>query len=454
MSEYIKAIEEKSDKIWEVAYKMWQHPETAYEEVNAAKWNAEFLRSEGFEVTENYLGIPTAVMGVWGSGHPVVGFLGELDALPGLSQTQSPFIEAACPGGPGHGCGHNLMAGASLAGAIGFKAELEKRGIPGTVVYYGCPAEEVITGKVFMAREGAFRELDAAFSWHGHERNQASYGRMNAMNNAIFHFHGRTSHAGCSPETGRSALDAVELMNIGCQFLREHVTMDTRIHYVITNGGTAPNVVPDESSVWYFVRAMERDSVVDTYNRLVRIAGGAAMMTDTTYDIEFLGGSYNTMENHVLADLLNECLHEIGAPEYTEEELKLADTLNRQSPNFDKLAPGASPINLGVSPINRADVFGSTDVAEVQHICPAAQINTATYNAAAMGHSWQITLCSGNSIGRKGMFYGGKVMALAATRLALEPELVRAAKAEFDASMNGRSYVCPIPADIKMPGQK
>jgi len=451
----VRYIDAHGQAAVEVARKMWSEPETAWNEVRAAKWNADFLRAEGFAVEENYLGLPTAVRGVWGSGHPVIGILGELDALPALSQKACSHPEEAVPGAPGQGCGHNLIAGASLAAAAAVKAELQQRGLPGTVVCYGCPAEEAITGKSVMASRGAFRELDLAMSWHGDNLNRVTYGTANGVNNAVFHFKGRAAHAGSSPHNGRSALDAVELMNVGANYLREHVTDDVRIHYVITDGGSAPNIVPDHASVWYYVRAQQRANVEETYARLCRVARGAAMMTETEVEIEFLGGCYNTLENHTLSDLIADVLERIGPPRWTEEELAFSREINESSPLYaDMLRRGAldgGPLATGVGPHKHASSFGSTDVGDVQHIVPCSQINTVIAPLAAPWHNWAVTACAGHSIGEKGMLYGAKVMAAAAVLLAEQPALLTKIRAEFDAAIRQEPYVCPVPADFPVP---
>lgn len=448
-------ILKNSESVLDIVRRMWDEPETAWNEVNAARWNAELLEKNGFQVETAYLGIPTAVRAVWGSGKPVIGFLGELDALPALSQKVCTHPEEAKNGAPGQGCGHNLLAGACLAAAFGLKAEMEKRKLKGTVVYYGCPAEEVLTGKPFMARGGAFKELDIAFSWHGSTYNEVGLGKMTGLNSAVFHFKGRTAHAGGAPQDGRSALDAVELMNVGANYLREHVTDDVRIHYVIKNGGAAPNIVPGDASVWYYVRALSRAAVEETYDRLVKVAKGAAMMTETELEIEYLGGCYNTMENRVLVELAHEIMEKLPLPVWTKEELAFADEMNQKSPIFDKLKRrgllDGSPVADFVSPIGHQDCFGSTDVGDVEHIVPGVQVNTATHNIAAPGHSWQLTACSGHSIGEKGMLYGAQVMAASAVRLLEEPYLIEKAKDEFEKQSKAEPYVCPITGELAIP---
>ena len=451
----INKIKAEQDKLIDLAQKMWDVPEVAYSEVNACKWTAELLKEYGFEVETGAYDLPTCVVGRWGSGHPVIGLLGELDALPGMSQKCQTTKEAVVVGGAGQGCGHNLLDVACLGAAVGMKAEMEEKKLPGTIVFYGCPAEEVLTGKVFMARNGAFKDLDCAFAWHGGKANAVSLGSSNGLNSAIFHFKGRTAHAGGDPQNGRSALDAAELMSVGANYLREHVTSDVRIHYVYKEAGTAPNIVPDRASVWYYVRAMSREAIEDTYDRLVKVAKGAAMMTETELEIEFLGGCYNTQPNRVLTDVAHEAMHEVEIPQWTEEELKFAEELNKQSPQYDKFkASGAldnGPLATDIPEIKTVYGYGSSDVGDVMHICPCIMVRNGTYNIAAPGHSWQITACAGMSIGHKGMLQGSKVLAVTGLKMIENPELVEKAKAEFNETMHGRTYKCPIPMEVPVP---
>ena len=450
-----KAVDQNAGILTALAKKIWANPETAFNEVNACKWTAETLRNAGFEVETGYVGMPTAIRAVWGKGHPVIGFLGEYDALPGLSQKVSTEKEPLVPGAPGQGCGHNLLGVACIGAALGMKAELEATGKEGTVVFYGCPAEEVLTGQAFMAREGAFTDLDVAFSWHGATTNNVTLGTMTGLNSAVFHFHGITAHAGGDPHNGRSALDAVEIMNVGANYLREHVTSDVRIHYVIKEGGTAPNIVPDKASVWYYVRALSREAVEDTYRRLVLVAEGAAHMTETKLEIEFMGGCYNTLNPVMLTTLTHDVMEQIAMPQWTAEENAFAETLNGKSQQYEAVkAKGVlehGPLCTFVEPVLNENGYGSTDVGDVQHIVPCVQVMTATCNLAAPGHSWQITACAGTDIGMKGMLFGSKVMAATAMKLVEDPKLIEEAREEFKKQMNGKTYKCPIPKEIPIP---
>lgn len=450
-------IESEKGSFITLAKQMWDTPETAFNEVNACKWTADLLMKYGFETKIGYANLPTCVMGKWGKGHPIIGILGELDALPGLSQKIQTVQEPVAIDAPGHGCGHNLLNAASLAATVGIKAELEERNLTGTIIFYGCPAEEVLTGKAFMAREGAFRELDCAIAWHGNRRNAVETANCNGVNSAVFRFHGTTAHAGSNPWDGRSALDAAELMNVGTNYLREHVTPDVRMHYVYQQAGTAPNIVPDEASVWYYVRGGSRQTIENTYARLVRVAEGAAHMTDTNLEVEFMGGCYNTLHNRYLGDLAYRTMKEVKIPEWTAEEKKFAQELNAKSPRLAEIQKLGwledGPLHTSVADNHWDGEIGggSTDVADVQHICPTVAFYTATYNLAGVGHSWQITACAGMTIGFKGMLHGANVMATLAMKLYTDPIHLKNAKDEFDRAMNGTAYVCPIPKDIPIP---
>lgn len=449
-------INEKSALLINLATRIWENPEIAYREEKACEWTADMLEKEGFKVEKGYAEVPTAIRAVWGEGKPVIGFLGEYDALPNLSQKVAAKKEAAKEGAPGHGCGHNLIGVAHLGAAAALKKEMEERKLKGTVVYYGCPAEEVLTGKVFMARGGAFRDLDIAFAWHPGSRNLVTTGTMTAMNSARFHFSGVTAHAGADPYNGRSALDAAELMNVGANFLREHVTDDVRIHYAFTEVHGAPNVVPDRAAVWYYVRALSREAVEDTYKRLIKVAKGAAMMTDTGLEIEFLGGCYNTLQNKTLVELVHRTMEEIPTPEWTPEEIHFAEKLDESSPVYEKMvaegtAAGGIHLHSLIAPVDNQNNFGSTDVGDVQNITPGVFFMTACSNIGAPAHSWNNTACAGHSIGMKGMLYGAKVMAAAAVKAIEDPALIEKAKAGFAQDMKGRQYICPIPEETPVP---
>ena len=438
-------IDRWHDKLNELSLNIWKNPEGPFVEYKACEWTAQLLREAGFDVQVGVGGIKTAIRASYGSGKPVYGLLGEYDALPAMSQKVCTHKEAVTEGDYGQGCGHNLLGVAHVGAAIGLKKAMEENNLPGTVIYYGCPAEEVLTGKPFMARAHVFDEIDFCAAFHPGGRNHVAYNVMTGLNSFKLHFKGRTAHAGGGPHNGRSALDAVELTNVGINYLREHVPMTVRMHYIITDGGAAPNIVPDKASAWYFVRALTRETIDEVYARMLDIAEGAAKMTGTEVEVEFLGGCYPTLNNHVLGDVMYDVLCETPREPWTQKELDFAASLNG-----DKEL--AEPLHTGVIK-GTQDGYGSTDVGDVQHIAPGITFGTACWNMGAPGQHWNVTACSGSSIGTKGMIYAAKAMAAFGLKVMGDPELLAKAKKEFDESMGGKHYVCPIPDDVPVPNQ-
>ena len=469
MNEYqknaIKYVDENAGIFTGVSDAVWDCAELSLKEFKSAKLYCDVLREHGFTVEENLAGIKTAFSGSYGSGRPVIGILGEFDALSGLSQ------EAGCtekrplvPGAPGHGCGHNMLGAGALGAAFAVKDYLEKSGRPGTVIFYGCPGEEGGAGKAFMAREGFWRGLDCALTWHPNDVNEVYSGTNNSCEQVLYKFHGVSAHAAGDPENGRSALDAVELMNTGAQYLREHMTSDCRVHYAITDaGGVSPNVVQSEASVLYMVRANKVRDSVKLLARLDKIAEGAALMTDTSYDRVFIDGTAEVVPNYALEDLLYDCFTEVGLPEYTSEELDYARKL--RSTYEVHSAPGVGPALDGdmaelvrerthgfadglcgfLLPKYHTTGFtpGSSDVGDVSWLTPTAQIRCVTFPFGAAGHSWQNVSCGRTSIGHKGLLTAAKVLACAAIELMNDPETLERARAEFEKRTKD-GYVCPI----------
>ena len=456
-------LDERQNRFIAISDEIWANPELALAEFKACQLQADSLAADGFTITRNVGGLPTAFMAEFtqGEGGPKIGFLGEYDALPGLSQEKSPVQLPIVPDGPGHGCGHNLLGTASLAATVTIKEWLQHTGQPGTVRYYGCPAEETGEGKGFMARAGAFADLDAALTWHPGTTNTVWAGSSLAVNNIKYRFKGRTAHAAANPETGRSALDAVELMNIGVNFLREHIPDPARIHYVITNGGGAPNVVPGEAEVWYFIRSPERYQVDELTVRVRKVAEGAALMTETELTEIFQAGSYNMLTNQVLADRMQAVIEELGPIEFEDAERDYARTIAEAFPESLRLAllkmskEPAAWLDAGLPdrtlPIrDRGETMsGSTDVSDVSWNTPTAQFSTTCFPLATPGHSWAITSTGGMSIGHKGMIHAAKVLSIVCAELFEQPDLLAAAKAEFAEATAGRPYVCPIPANVE-----
>ncbi len=459
--ELLEWLDERSERFITMSDAIWREPQVALQESAACALQIADLRQEGFRIQENVGGLPTAFTAEWGAGSPIIGFLGEYDALPNLSQENSPDQQQIVPQGPGHGCGHNLLGTAALAAAVVLKQWLESTGRAGTVRYYGCPAEETITGKVFMARDGAYDDLDAAITWHPGWVNTVSKDSSLAVDNLKFQFSGRTAHAAAAPDQGRSALDAVELMNIGVNFMREHVIDPVRIHYVITNGGGAPNVVPDEAEVWYFVRAPRRDQVEETTARVRKIAEGAALMTETTVKEVFLCGAYNILANSYLSDLGMATLNELGPIEFTKEEEAFAARILAGYPEgTQKNSLAASNLPLALvgqslsgevhAPEGEPRVMsGSTDVGDVSWITPTVTFSTATWALGVPGHSWGITATGAMSIGHKGMLYAAKAMAIMGYDLFTEPTHLERARAEFAEATREQQYTTPLPAGLQ-----
>ena len=456
-------LDEHQIRFTAMADEIWDNPELQFLEFKASKLQADFLESEGFRISWDVGGLSTAFAAEWGEGKPVIAFAGEYDALPGLSQKDQNNPEPISAGDPGHGCGHNLLGTGCLAAALAFKQWLESTGRAATVRYYGCPAEEGGSGKVFMGRAGAFDDLDATFNWHPWYINSAMKGSMLSVNRYYFRFKGKAAHAAADPYSGRSALDALELMNIGVNYLREHVTDDVRLHYVILSGGLAPNVVPDYAESYYYVRAHDPHNLNDVCQRVIRIAKGAAMMTDTEVEIVYKSGSTRVLSNEVLADLQTDVMRALGGIDFSDEEREYASRINAHfgDANVKTLVDryGVDPqtakqplIGDVLSSRDKGDVSpGSTDMGDMSWYAPCSMLQTATWASRAAAHSWGVVATGRTSIGHKGMMYAAKVMALSAADLVLSPEKLAAAQAEFNAVLEETPYKCPIPDDVHGP---
>ena len=465
----LEAVEQKENLIKEVAGSIWGFAELSLQEERSAALYCDVLEQQGFRVERGLCGISTAFSASFGSGRPVIGLLAEYDALAGLSQKAGMSEkEELIPGGCGHGCGHNLLGAGAMAAALGVKAWLEETGESGTVILYGCPGEEGGAAKAFMAREELWRGLDAALTWHPDDTNEVVTGSTNSCIQVQYKFHGVASHAAGAPEKGRSALDAVELMNIGVQFLREHMSDKARVHYAITDGGgCSPNVVQPYASVLYMVRSNRVAEAVELQARVDRIAQGAALMTETTFERKFIDGLADTIPNHTLEQLLQENFESVGVPAHTEEELALADALAQTYPGSDAIpgtgsaydaayaeeaakqkAESGRAMNDFLLPLFRGDSFhpGSTDVGDVSWQTPVGQIHVAAWPNGCPGHSWQNVSCAGSDLGFKAAVHAGKVLACAVIDLMTQPELLSQARAEFEKATKA-GYTCPIPAD-------
>lgn len=452
-------IESKRETFIQVSDRIWEYAETRFEEYQSSGLLAKTLESEGFAVERGVGGIQTAFIGSFGSGHPVVAILGEFDALSGMSQKKGQAKEEAeVPGGNGHGCGHNLLGTASLAAAVAVKKYMEENNLSGTVRYYGCPGEEGGSGKAFMARAGLFDDVDFALCWHPMGYNSIMAVESLANYQVYFKFKGKSSHAAASPHLGRSALDAVELMNIGVNYLREHIISDARVHYAITNsGGLSPNVVQAYAEVLYLMRAPKVDQVQEIYERVCKIAEGAALMTETEVEIVFDKACSNLVQNRVLEEVMYRNFQELGVPVHDEQELQLAKevraTLTEQEKNTsEKLSPDAPDMDMvtWLNPYTGGPIplSGSTDVGDVSWITPTAQCTTACFVNGSTLHSWQWVTLGATSIAHKGMLHAGKVMGATAVDMLNNPELIGQAKDELKKRLGGKTYVSPIPEGV------
>ena len=447
-----------------MAKQIWDHPQLGYEETFASALQKEFLQDEGFRITSPVGGVQTAFIAEWGSGSPIIGFLGEFDALPGLSQTTSPDFSPIVENGPGHGCGHNLLGTAGVEAVVALKETMQVNNITGTIRYYGCPAEELLSGKTFMARDGVFNDLDIVYTWHPGSFNMTANFSMQALTAIEFFFQGRTAHAAGAPHLGRSALDGVELTNVGANYLREHVPDGSRIHYQITNGGLAPNVVPEKASVYYYIRGANRPAVDDILRRLILVAQGAAMMTETSVTWEIKAGCYDSLPNLTLNELMFKQWAEVEPLTFTEEENEFAAKLqanldpsvlassNAQLRGLGGIAEG--PLltsNYHVPQLFRMSMPGSSDLGDVSWIVPLGQVMTTCSPHGTQVHTWQATAAFGTSIGMKGMHYAAVAMAGAALDSLLDPTIIEKAKAEFASLSAGHEYKPGIPDEVAPP---
>ena len=416
-----------------IAQQIWGFAEVGYQETRSSALLQSELEAAGFSLQKGVADIPTAFVATWGQGRPVVAIVGEFDALPGLSQAAVPERQPLVDGGPGHGCGHHLFGTGSMAAAIAVKTWLQSTKRPGTVRFYGTPAEEGGSGKVYMVRAGLFQDVDVAIAWHPGDRNQAHASSTLANITGKFRFHGVSSHAAAAPEKGRSALDGVEAMDHMVNLMREHVPSDTRIHYVITRGGAAPNVVPDFAEVYYYARQPNMRILDDVWERIVNAAKGAALGTGTTVDLEVTGAVHNVLPNEYLSTLMRRQLETVGGVRYSAEERTFAETLRKTLPE--------SPLGVGsqegISPPDSVQGRGSTDVGDVSWVVPTVQMTAATWVPGTPAHSWQAVAAGGTTIGPKGMMVAAKTMTLTALAIFSDPSHVVKAREEFERKRGG-----------------
>ncbi len=431
------SIQANYDQYKNMAFQIWDYAEVGYKEVKSSALLQQTLKENGFTVATGVAGIPTAFVATYGSGQPVIAILAEFDALPGLSQTNAPEKTSAGKDA-GHACGHHLFGVASVASGIAIKKLIEEKKFTGTIKVFGCPAEEGGSGKVYLVRAGLFKDVDVAIHWHPGNENSITMTSALANMSAKFRFRGVSAHAAASPERGRSALDGVEAMNNMVNMMREHIPQETRIHYVITNGGKAPNVIPDYAEVYYYVRHPKRDYVQSIFNRVVNAANGAALGTDTKMEYEMIGGTHDLLLNRTLAEVMQKNLDKTGGVLYTAAEVEFG---NKIQSTFGFPAPPVA--NAGtVKPLKiEMDAGGgSTDVGDVSYAVPTVGLRSATWVPGTAAHSWQAVACGGTEIGTKGMMVSAKTMAMTAIDLFLHPELIEKAKAEFKQQVGDYQY--------------
>ena len=421
-----------------IAMEIWNNAELGYKEKKSTALLQKTLKDEGFSVQAGVADIPTAFVATYGSGLPVIGILAEFDALPGLAQKAVPEKSGIEGQAGGHGCGHHLFGTASVAAGIAIKNLIKENKFKGTVKIFGCPAEEGGSGKVYMVRAGLFKDVDVAIHWHPGAENGVTMTSALANSSAKFRFYGLSAHAAGAPERGRSSLDAVESMDYMVNLMREHIPQETRIHYVITQGGKAPNVVPDFAEVYYYVRHPKRDQVKEIFERVATVAKAAAYGTETKMEYEIIGGTHDLLLNKTLADAMQINLEKVGGVKYTEEEkafaTKIQSSFNFPYPSIlsaDSIKPLKLEMDAG---------GGSTDVGDVSYAVPTVGLRAATWAPGTPAHSWQAVACGGTEIGTKGMMVAAKTMAMTAIDLFTNPTLIIKAKEEFVSKVGDYKY--------------
>lgn len=427
-AQILSTVERNEPALDHAALEIWKFAELGYQETQSTALLQGQLRDAGFTVTPGIAGEPTAFLASYKTGDgPVIAVLAEYDALPGLSQTLSPVQQSA--GAPaGHGCGHNLFGAASVQAAIAVKDWMAANNIKGELRLYGTPAEEGGSGKVYMVRDGLFDDVDVAVHWHPGDVNSARQGDTMANVSGKFRFYGTAAHAAAAPDKGRSALDAVEAMNAMVNLMREHVPDRTRIHYVITDGGRAPNVVPAYAESYYYVRHSNPQIVRDVLERVKKAADGAALGTGTRVEFEAIGGVYSMLPNEALMTVMDRNLHAVGGISWTPEEIALATEIQKTLAS----KPPLSSVGQIEPAVIGGDFGGSTDVSDVSWVTPTVGLSTATFVPGSAGHSWQNVVAAGSSIGLKGAHLAAKTLALTTAELFQSPETIAAAKTEFE----------------------
>ena len=431
----------------DVSRKIWEFAELGYKENKSAALLKSELQAAGFQMEENVAGIPTAFTATFGQGKPVIGIMGEYDALPGLSQDTTPDRKPIADGAPGHACGHNLLGSASLFAAVTIKDWMTANNIKGTLRFYGTPAEEGGGGKLYMVRAGAFKDVDVVLSWHPGDSNGASLKSSLAIIEAKFKFYGKAAHAAAAPDAGRSALDGLMISANAIEFLREHVPETTRIHYIVSKGGAAPNIVPDYAELFLYARHPNMPVLDKIWDRIIKCTQAGALASETRVEMELIDSSYNTLPNDALAALGNKSMQQVGGVTYTPEEQAFADSIRKTLP--DRTRPMGSQEK--VEPPTEGTGVASTDAGDVSWNFPMMELHAATFVPGVPAHTWQAAACAGMSIGRKGMVVAAKGLTLSAMDLFTNPGLVDAAKTSFAKRRSGFEYQSRVPADHKPP---
>lgn len=437
------SIEKHRAELTNLSDQVWAFAETALRETRSSRLLADYAERQGFKVQRGIAGMPTAFTATYGEGRPIIGILGEYDALPGLSQKVSPVKEAKTPGEAGHGCGHNLFGAASLGAAVAIKELIEKGRLKGTIRFYGTPAEEAVGGKVYMARDGLFNDLDVCIAWHPDDETRADTQSSQAIVDFIVEFKGKSAHAAFDPWNGRSAVDGLELFTHGLNMLREHVKPTVRIHYAIQKGGDVPNVVPEYAKLWCWVRDSKREGVEQVLARVRKVAEGAALMAGVESQLTVQGGDYEMLVNIAGAKLIHANLLWLGPIQYTNEEQQFARAIQRATGVEEKGLNGA------IQPLEeqrRDPEGGSTDVADVSWVVPTLHMSVTTAPEGAPWHAWPVVACGGMTIGHKGMVHAAKAMAATMIDLFEDARARETIRAEFKEKTKGHVYKPYIPA--------
>jgi aminobenzoyl-glutamate utilization protein B len=447
----LSLVNDNASEYQRVSRQIWEFAELGYHEQKSSALLQQQLKTAGFSVETPMPDMPTAFVATFGSGKPVIGILGEFDALPGLSQDNSPVRKPVVVAAPGHGCEHNLLGSAAALAAVSLKQYLERNHIPGTLRFFGTPAEEGGSGKVYMLRAGLFKDVDVILHWHPADRNSVFNGGTLADSSAKFTFHGVAAHAAFAPDRGRSALDAVMLMGTAVEYMREHVPSNTRMHYVITKGGVAPNVVPDLAEIFLTARSPSSDVLGDIWERVKKCAQGATLMTETSVDIKVISSDANVLPNQPLADLAQKELEEVGGFTYSPEQMQFAQELQKTLPAY---AAGHFEQTSAIVPLTPADPnapAASTDVGDISWFVPTIGFTSATLVPGCAPHTWQAAATAGMSIGQQGMLIAAKSLALLGADLYAHPEVIVAAKADLNSQLKTMTYKTAIPPDQKPP---